>query len=113
MNGWRVGVSSIGVPLGDVVARAASGDAADAALGGWLTLRRLDFLLVMASHGGGDAFRRELGMTAAPGAATALLPRLVRPALRSASQFVCVCVTIALVCVSAPLRRRPRCPRRR
>jgi hypothetical protein len=78
MNGWRVGVASIGVSLRDVVARAASGDAADAALDGWRAARGLEFLLVMASHGAGDAFRRELGITAAPGAATALLPRLVR-----------------------------------
>jgi hypothetical protein len=79
MNGWRVGVSSIGLPLAEVVGRAH--DPAAAALASWRATQQLDFLVVMSSHGMGSLFTRELGLTAEGDAAVALLPKLVRAAL--------------------------------
>ncbi len=79
MNGWRVGVSSIGLPLAEVVGRAH--DPAAAALASWRATQQLDFLVVMSSHGIGSLFTRELGLTAEGDAAVALLPELVRAAL--------------------------------
>ena len=76
MNGWRVGVSAIGLPLAEVVARGS--DRVDAALAHWRESRGLDFLIVMSSHASGGAFQRELGTNAQGDAAVALLPRLVR-----------------------------------
>ena len=77
MNGWRVGVSSFGAALADVATR--RDDPLADALAAWRTERSLDVLVVMASHGAGDAYRRELGVDAAPGGAAAeLLPRMVR-----------------------------------
>ena len=77
MNGWRVGVSSVGLSLSELVRRADTDPLGDA-LARWRTQRGLDFLVLMTSHGAGDAFRRELGVDAAPGAAVAMLPQLVR-----------------------------------
>ena len=76
MNGWRVGVSAIGLPLAEVVSRGES-DPVDAALARWRESRNLDFLLVMSSHSAGGTFQRELGTNAQGGAAVALLPQLV------------------------------------
>ena len=76
MNGWRVGVSAIGLSLAEVVARA--GDPVVHALARWREARSLDFLLVMSAHGGGGVFQRELGTSARGDAAVALLPRLVQ-----------------------------------
>ena len=84
MNGWRVGVSSIGLPLAEVTAR--GNDPADAALARWRDSRGLDFLLVMSSHSAGGTFQRELGTSVRGDAAVAMLPRLVRlPSVYDAS----------------------------
>ena len=77
MNGWRVGVSAIGLPLSEVVSRG-DGDPADSALARWRESRGLDFLLVMSAHAAGGSFQRELGTHAKGDAAVALLPQLVR-----------------------------------
>ncbi len=76
MNGWRVGVSAIGLPLSEVAARG-NADSLEAALARWRDARGLDFLLVMSAHGAGGVFQRELGTSARGDAAVALLPRLV------------------------------------
>lgn len=76
MNGWRVGVAAIGLPLAEVVSRGER-DPAGAALARWRESRNLDFLLVMSSHSAGGTFQRELGTNAKGDAAVALLPQLV------------------------------------
>ena len=75
MNGWRVGVSAIGLPLAEVVARSGR-DPVDAALAQWRESRNLDFLLVMSAHSTGGTFQRELGTNAQGDAAVAMLPQL-------------------------------------
>ena len=94
MNGWRVGVSAVGLSLAEIVSRV--DDPPGAALQRWRDSRGLDFLLVMSAHATGGPFQRELGTSARGDAAVALLPTLVR---LSSSVSACRC------CVS-PLARQ-------
>ncbi len=87
MNGWHVGISAVGLPLAELASRYGT-DPLPRALQAWQAQRKLDFLLVMTTHGGKEAFRRELGVVPCGDAATALLPRLVRP--RDAALSTCV-----------------------
>ena len=95
MNGWRVGVSAIGLSLAEVAAR--KDDPVDAALAAWRASRGLDFLLVMSAHFSDGSFHRELGTNAQGDAAAALLPSLVR-------------LSLSCACRSAPSHACLRCP---
>jgi len=90
MHGWRVGVSAISLPLAQLVERG-DADPLPAALEGWASERRLDFLLLMTTHGQGEAFRRQLAVSAFGQQALNLLPSLVRgcPRLRVAAALSC------------------------
>lgn len=94
MNGWHVGISAVGLPLAELASRYGA-DPLLRALQAWQAQQKLDFLLVMTTHGGKEAFRRELGVVPCGDAATALLPRLVRP--RDVALSTCVCTLNARV----------------
>ena len=100
MHAWRVGVSAISLPLALLVERG-DADPLPAALEGWASERRLDYLLLMTTHGQGEAFRRQLAVCAFGQQALNLLPSLVRgcPRLR---------VAAALSCARRPRRSRSR-----
>ena len=78
LSGVHVGISSMGVPLADLLARKGS-DQLHQAMQTWASARHLDVLVVMTSFTGAQGnYSRELGLWAATPAAEAILPALVR-----------------------------------
>jgi hypothetical protein len=78
LSGVHVGISSLGVPLTDLLAREGT-EHLPQAMQAWAAARHLDVLVVMTSFTGPQgSYSRELGLWAATPAAEAILPALVR-----------------------------------